>query len=165
MLVRRNLPAKETAMKAIVTTLAAVLAIMLGTAAAQATQTVQATQVTPATDPQKQMPPEVILTGCVVQGSSPTVFILDNAKKDPASTAEKGVRYLLASVIEDVDLRTHLNHEVRITGEVDAKVSADPVTAPPVPPVPPPPTDLEKALPKLKAKSVTMVSDTCAAVR
>jgi hypothetical protein len=149
-------------MRATVTTLAAVLAITLGTAAAQATQTAQTTQAAPTTqEPQKQMPPEVTLTGCVVQGSSPTVFILDNAKKDPASTTEKGVRYVLASAVEDVDLRTHLNHEVRIVGEVDIKVSADPVT-PPVPPVPP---DPEKNLPKLKAKSVTMVSDTCGLLR
>jgi hypothetical protein len=149
-------------MRATVTTLAAVLAITLGTAAAQATQTAQTTQAAPTTqEPQKQMPPEVTLTGCVVQGSSPTVFILDNAKKDPASTTEKGVRYVLASAVEDVDLRTHLNHEVRIVGEVDIKVSADPVT-PPVPPVPP---DPEKNLPRLKAKSVTMVSDTCGLLR
>jgi hypothetical protein len=154
-------------MKAAVTTLAAVLAITLGTAATQATQTpvTQTTPATQATDPQKQMPPEVTLTGCVIQGSSPTVFLLSNAKKDPASATEKGVQYLLASTVEDVDLRTHLNHEVRIVGEVDAKVSADPVTVPPVPPVPPAPTDPEKSLPKLKAKSVTMVSDTCALVR
>ena len=152
-------------MKATVTTLAAVLAFTLGTAAAQTTQT-QAPPAAPAPQATDQkMPPEVTLTGCVVQGSSPTVFILDNAKKDPASTTEKGVRYFLASTVEDVDLRTHLNHEVRIVGEVDAKVSADPVTQPPVPPVPPPPTDPEKLLPKLKAKSVTMVSDTCALVR
>jgi hypothetical protein len=149
-------------MRATVTTLAAVLAITLGTAAAQATQTAQTTQAAPTTqEPQKQMPPEVTLTGCVVQGSSPTVFILDNAKKDPASTTEKGVRYVLASAVEDVDLRTHLNHEVRIVGEVDIKVSADPVT-PPVPPMPP---DPEKNLPRLKAKSVTMVSDTCGLIR
>ena len=138
-------------MKRTVTTLAAVLAITLGTAATQATE-------------QKKTPPEVTLTGCVVQGSSPTVFILDNAKIDPASTTEKGVKYILASAVEDVDLRTHLNKEVRIVGEVDVKVKADPVT-PPVPPVPPVPPDPEKDLPKLTAKSVTMVSDTCTLVR
>ena len=154
-------------MKAIVPAFAAVLAITLGTAATQATpQTPQAppAPVPQATDQQKQ-PPEVILTGCIVQGSSPTVFIFDNAKKDPSNATEKGVRYFLASAVEDVDLRTHLNHEVRIVGEVDVKVSADPVTAPPVPPVPPPPTDPERLLPKLTAKSVTMVSDTCQMVR
>jgi hypothetical protein len=151
-------------MKATVTTLVAAVALTLGTAAPQAAQTSQATPPAQAA-PQKQVPPEVVLTGCIVQGSSPTVFILDNAKKEPDNANEKGVKYLLASAVEDVDLRTHLNHQVRITGEVDVKVSADPVTAPPVPPTPPPPTDPEKVLPKLTAKSVTMVSDTCATVR
>ena len=149
-------------MKATVTTLAAVLAFTLGTAAAQTTQT-QAPPAAPAPQAteQQKTPPEVTVTGCVVQGSSPTVFILDNAKVDPASTTEKGVRYILAKKDEDIDLLTHLNKQVRITGEVDAKVTADPVT-PTTPPVPP---DPEKTLPKLKAKSVTMVSDTCALVR
>ena len=152
-------------MKAIVTAFAVVVAVTLGTAATQAAQvpqTAQPTQTVPAD--QKKVPPDVTLTGCIIQGSSPTVFILDNAKLDPASTTEKGVRYLVAGVSEDVDIRTHLNKQVRIVGEVDAKVSADPVTVPPVPPVTPP-TDPEKGLSKLKAKSVTMVSDTCATVR
>jgi hypothetical protein len=154
-------------MKATVNTaFAVVLAVTLGVAATQASQTpqtVQPAQSTPTT--QKQVPPEVTLTGCIVQGSSPTVFILDNAKKDPSNATEKGERYLLEKASEDVDIRTQLNHQVRIVGEVDAKVSADPVTAPPVPPVPPPPTDPEKSLSKLTVKSLTMVSDTCATVR
>jgi hypothetical protein len=152
-------------MKATVTAFAVVLAVTLGAAATQATQVPQTTQSTQAaqTD-QKLVPPDVTLTGCIVQGSSPTVFILDNAKKDPADAKEKGVRYLLASVSEDVDIRTQLNHQVRVVAEVDAKVSADPVTVPPVPPTQPP-TDVEKSLSKLKVKSVTMVSDTCATVR
>ena len=151
-------------MKATVTTFAVVLAVSLGVAtqAAQVPQTAQPTQTAQAD--QKKVPPDVILTGCIIQGSSPTVFLFDNAKKDPADTKEKGVRYLLASVSEDVDIRNQLNHQVRIVGEVDAVVSADPVTVPPVPPVQPPP-DPEKSLSKLKVKSVTMVSDTCATVR
>ena len=151
-------------MKATVTSFAVVLAVTLGVAATEATQVPQTAQPTQAAQDQKQVPPDVTLTGCIIQGSSPTVFILDNAKKDPADTKEKGVRYLLASVSEDVDIRTQLNHQVRVVAEVDAKVSADPVTAPPVPPVQPP-TDPEKSLSKLKVKSVTMVSDTCATVR
>jgi hypothetical protein len=154
-------------MKATVSTLAVVLAITLGAAATQATQTTQPTQTQTQTQTQttQKQPPEVILTGCVIQGSSPTVFLFENARKDANSTTEKGMKYLIASTIEDIDLRSHLNHQVRIVAEVDAVVSADPVTVPPVPPTPPSPTDQEKALPKLKAKSVTMVSDTCATVR
>jgi hypothetical protein len=141
-------------MKATVTTIAAVLAITLGTAAAQATQTVQTAPAVQAPDSQKSS--DVTVTGCVIQGSSPTVFILDNAKKDPASTTEKGLRFILAAKDDDVDLRTNLNKEVRVVGEIDAKVSDDPPTVPP---------DPEKTLPKFKAKTVTMVADTCTAGR
>ena len=151
-------------MKATVTAFAVVVAATLGAAVTQATQVPQTAPSTQAAQDQKKVPPDVTLTGCIIQGSSPTVFILDNAKLDPASTTEKGVRYLVAGVSEDVDVRGHLNKQVRIVGEVDAKVSADPVTVPPVPQVTPP-TDPEKSLSKLKAKSVTMVSDTCATVR
>lgn len=164
-------------MKQTVATLAAAVAVALGTAA----YAVQAPQTPLATDSQKKTPPEVVLTGCVIQGSGPTVFIFDNAKKEANSALEKGVRYLLVSTVEDVDLRAHLNHEVRIVGEVDIKVSATPATPAmppstppttppvtpatrPVPPEPQTPAD-EKTLPKLTAKSVTMVSDTCSMVR
>jgi hypothetical protein len=173
-----TLPAKEIVMKQTVATLAAAVAIAFGTAA----YAVQAPQTPQTPESQKKTPPEVVLTGCVIQGSGPTVFIFDNAKKEANSAVEKGVRYLLVSTVEDVDLRAHLNHEVRIVGEVDIKVSATPatpatppstppttppVTTPatrPVPPDPQTPAD-EKTLPKLTAKSVTMVSDTCSMVR
>ncbi len=147
-------------MKSTVTTLAAVVAITLGTSA------IQARQETPK---QKISPPEVTLTGCVIQGATPTEFFLDNAKKDPASTEEKGVKYLLATTAEDIDLRKHLNHEVRVVGEVDLKVVSTTPAMPPTPPttVPPDPQRpvVEKNLPKLSAKNVTMVSDTCAMTR
>lgn len=137
-------------MKATLTTLAAAAVVALGTTVAEARQ---------AAGEQKQPPPaEVILTGCIVQGSSPTVFLFENAKKDPASQAEKGVKYLLVATAEDVDLRTHLNHEVRVVGEIDAKVVSLPV-------IPPEKAPAESGLPRLNAKSVTMVSNTCSLAR
>ena len=99
---------------------------------------------------QARVQPEVVLTGCVVQGASPTAFVFDNAKKDP-SAPEKGERYLLTSTVETIDLRTHINHAVRITGEVDLRISAMPSRDA---------TD-ERTLPRLIVKSVTMVSDKC----
>lgn len=151
-------------MKPTVTAFAAAVAIALGTAA------IEARQATTQTTPQKKTPPEVTLTGCIVQGSGPTVFIFDNARKDPDNAVEKGVRYIVVSAAEDLDLRAHLNHQVRIVGEVDLKVAtttttpATPPSTPPVPPDPQRPAD-ERTLPKLSAKSVTMVSDTCSLVR
>ena len=140
-------------MKAALTSLATVLVFTLAASGAQAQQ---------ATIRQGLTPPDVTLTGCIVQGSTSTVFIFDNAKKDPNSALEKGARYLLTSVVEDVDLRTHLNHEVRIVAEVDLKVSAMPVREPAG--SKPGPGE-ERTLPRLNAKSLTMVSNTCSLVR
>ena len=101
--------------------------------------------------PQKPAVAEVTLTGCLVQGSTPAVFIFENARKDPKSTTEPAVKYIVLASTEDLNLRTHLNHQVRISGLPDGKVA-------------PPTTQKveEKDLPKLSAKSVTMVADTCA---
>lgn len=98
-----------------------------------------------------QPPPDVTLRGCVLQGSAPAVFVLDNAKKDPKSTTEKGVRYLLIAGTEDLMLRAHVNHLVEMIGQVVAKPApraGQPVT--------------EKDLSTFTAKSLTMVADTCA---
>ena len=133
-------------MKSTITTLAVILAVTLAIDARQ--------------EPVRQRvtAPEVVLTGCLVQGSSPAVFIFDNAKKDPKSAVEKGERYLLRPTIEDVDLRTHLKHQVRITGEVDMRVSAMPTRevgmSDPARPA-------EPTLQRLIVKTVTMVSDKC----
>jgi hypothetical protein len=108
--------------------------------------------------PRKPALPEVVLTGCLVQGTSSTVFIFDNAKKDATSALEKGERYLLTSVVEDVDLRTHLNHMVRITGEVDLRVSTMPIREPVGSN---PRAGEERTLPRLNARSITLVSDKC----
>ena len=98
--------------------------------------------------PQSSPKPDVMLTGCIIQGSSPAVFLLDNAKKDPKDTNEKGARYLIVAVGEDLNLRSNLNHEVQMEGQPEIKVlPAGKVE--------------EKDLPRFSAKSVTLVSNTC----
>jgi hypothetical protein len=58
---------------------------------------------------------------------------------------------------EDLFLRNHLNHEVTVRGEARAgKAPADPPSGEAME---------EKDLPTLTAKSVEMVSDTCAVVK
>lgn len=108
-------------------------------------------QAKPATPDQKN-PPDVSVTGCVTQGSGPTVFILDNARMNPRDTNEKGKSYLLVAATEDLGLAKHLNHQVSVTGIAEVKVPT---------PAPAGQKPAEKDLPKLTAKSVTMVSDTC----
>lgn len=148
-------------MRATITAFGAAIAITLAATAGTQAQQVSVPQSAPQNVPQRRTPAEVILTGCIVQGSTPTVFLFD-AKKDPASAVEKAERYLLIPAAEDLVLRPHLNHVVRITGEFEMKVSAMPVS-PAMRPTPAQPGD-ERTMQRLNAKSLTMVSDKCAQV-
>jgi hypothetical protein len=106
---------------------------------------------TPQTPAAKDAPADVTLTGCLVQGSAPNVFVFQNAKKDAKSTSEKGVSYVVVASSETINLRSHLNHEIQVTGQSDGKIA---------------PMSSERAseteLPKLSAKNVTMIANTCA---
>jgi hypothetical protein len=112
-------------------------------------QTGQAGQAQAQAAAQVQKPAEVTLTGCLIQGSTPTTFVLDKAKKDPASRTETTVSYVLISKVENMDLTRFLNHQVRVTGAPDPK-------APPANPA------AEKDLPRLTASAIVNVADTCA---
>ena len=54
--------------------------------------------------PQQEKQMEVTLTGCLIQGSGPTVFVLDKAKKNPTDRDEAGQSFVVVSKVEDVDL-------------------------------------------------------------
>ena len=117
-------------------------------------QSAPPTQTQPPQDPQQkeQKVPEITLTGCVIQGSAPEIFLLSGAKKDPDDTKETGTTYFLVANSGDLNLKAHLNHSVRITGVAELKT----------PPVPPPGGKVEeKDLLKFTAKAATMVSDRC----
>jgi len=107
-----------------------------------------------AQDPQKTPPPDVTLTGCLVQGSTPAIYLFDNAKKDRNDKGEKAMKYLVLISGEDLDLRSHLNKEVTMTGRVELKPA--PAPGKPV---------LEKDLSTFATKSVTLVSDTCGSAK
>ena len=140
-----------------------VLGLVVGSAMATAMVAAQGTTPPPPppNPPQQQQQPaapqqtadkDVIVTGCVLQGSAPTVFILDNARVDPEDRNEKSRTYVLVASAEDLMLRSHLNHEVRVTGLAELKTV----------PVPPPGQKVaEKDLPKFTAKAITMVADRC----
>ena len=95
---------------------------------------------------------EVSLTGCLVQGTGPAVFILENAKVDPSDRSQNGRSYLLAASSSSVSFREHLNHEVRIDGMAEVKMVPDQPAGQPV---------KESDLPKLKATKLTHVASTC----
>ena len=95
---------------------------------------------------------EVSLTGCLVQGTGPDVFILENAKADPRDASQKGWTYVLASGAAAVSFREHLNNEVRIDGMAEMKMPAPPAAGESV---------KESDLPKLKATKIAHVATTC----
>lgn len=66
-------------------------------------------QQTPPPPPPQQ---EISLIGCLVQGSQPSIFILEHAKPATGTTQEVGTRYMVVPESKDVDLLSHLNHEV-----------------------------------------------------
>jgi len=118
------------------------------------------------------------LTGCLIQGSGPAIFLLENAKVtaeagskqlDQASQAGQhpssikgtfnGVTYLVTVSAMSVDLKSQLNREVTITGTGDPDVSSAAVQAPSQNA-----RMNEKDLPKFVARSVTKVGDSCSKV-
>jgi hypothetical protein len=111
-------------------------------------------QTPPPQTPQTQKAPEISLTGCIIQGSAPSIFLFSGAKKDPDDAKEIGQTYFLVADAADLNFKPHLNHSVRLTGTAELKT-------PPV--VPPGGKVAEKDLLKFTAKSATMVSDRCPA--
>jgi hypothetical protein len=121
----------------------------LGSAIA-ATTIVAGAQTPP---PQTPKPADVTVTGCVIRGSDPTVFVLDNARMDPKSTQEVAKKYVLVSGAEDMPLKDLIDHEVTATGVVMAHANMK-ATLPPT---------AEKDLPVLTARTIATVADRCMA--
>jgi hypothetical protein len=94
--------------------------------------------------------PEISVTGCLAQGSMPSVFILENAKSSSGTTQETSSRYVVLAESKAVDLLKHVNNEVQLKGSPEGVV-------------PPPEKQRdEKSLPKLRATALLLISNTCA---
>jgi hypothetical protein len=76
-----------------------------------------------------QKPADVTLTGCLVQGSGPNVFILEYAKASTDPTTAAGKSYVI-NVTGSADLKPHLNHQVRIVGSESAMGSSSSSSSP-----------------------------------
>ena len=112
------------------------------------------------------------LTGCLVQGSGPTVFLLENAKiaadisstrsaspsgqSTASSVGVTGKTYVVSAIASSVDLKSQLNHQVTITGTGDAATASASAPAPAQNA-----RMSEKDMPKFSAKTVTKIADTC----
>jgi hypothetical protein len=128
------------------------LTLATGVVFAQSTQQ----QRPPVTPQQQQQKPEVTLTGCVTQGSAPTVFILENARLKVDDKGEKGKSYMLVAAAEDLNFAKNVNHEVTVTGVADPKTVVTPPAGQKIE---------EKDLPKLSAKSMVVIADKCSPTR
>lgn len=121
-----------------------------------AAQVQQQAPPTPQAQQEQTEKPDVSLTGCLVQGSGPNVFILESARMDPEDETEKTKAYMIVAATEDLFLRNHVDNQVTIRGAAEDKM------------VPTPPAGEqvnETDLPKLNAKGITAVADTCTPVR
>lgn len=128
-----------------------VIASMLSTLAFAATTTVA--QSVPA-EPQAKPATDITVTGCLIQGSGPAVFVLDRARMNADNPNEKSAKYRVVAKGEDMGLPTHLNHQVALTGATVMK-TIDSQTG----------TEEERGLPTFEAKSMVMIADRCAAVK
>lgn len=120
------------------------------------------------------------ITGCLVQGSTPTTYVLQHAKisgndamasqsgkadatkaetsRNDATKADAGKSFVLtAAAGQNVDFRSQLNRQVTVTGSTDDKLAWSAATATPSSMM------NEKELPKIVATSVTKVADVCTA--
>lgn len=104
---------------------------------------------------QQQTPPpperqEITVSGCLAQGSMPSVFILENAKSPTGTTQETSARYVVVAESKTVDLLKHVNNEVQLKGAPEGVI-------------PPPEKQRdEKSLPRLRASALMLISNTCA---
>ena len=107
---------------------------------------------------------DVTLSGCLVQGSSPNVYIIENAKTSTALPSDKGKSYVLTvAPSATVDFRSQLNHQVRIVGLTDDKSAM--IATPPAAGAPSASTPVvkvdEKDMPKFTTRTLSRISDTC----
>jgi hypothetical protein len=109
----------------------------------------------PASAPKPQEE-ETTLTGCLVQGSGPTVFILENAKLASAAKNAKGQSYVLEISAPPDKIKTVVNHSVTIVGTAEAKAVSEMPSAGS--------KRSESDLPKLAAKRISPTSQTCSSM-
>ena len=102
---------------------------------------------------------DITLTGCLIQGSAPNVFVLEDAKASTAAAGDTGKSYVVV-VTGAADLKPHLNHQVRIVGAENASVKVTPTPGGAQVEVK---QNDESSFPRLNARTVTMVANTCPA--
>jgi len=97
---------------------------------------------------------DLTITGCLTQGSSPTSFVLNNARlaTDDKSKPGKTFQVIADSSAKGVDLKSHIGHEISVVGAAEMKPAPVPAAGQKID---------DKDLPKLNAKTLSMISDRC----
>jgi hypothetical protein len=111
----------------------------------------------PAAAPDQKDSDDTTLKGCLVQGSAPNVYILENAKLATDSSSAKGERYVVEIGAKPEQIQQILNSQVEVSGKAEEKAAAAGAEK----------KDDKKAdessLPKLTAKRISRVAATCPA--
>jgi hypothetical protein len=92
---------------------------------------------------------DVTFKGCLIQGSTPTTFILENAKSDAPDA--KAHNFVVEIQAQPDQIKSIVNTHVQVTGTADKVESDDSKTRD------------EKDMPKLTAKRITRLAATCPA--
>src|SRR4051794_15609427 len=68
----------------------------------------------------QKTPTDVTFTGCVIEGSSPSIYLLVNAldPKSPVDPSSKAIAFRLTGAKEDLDFQPNVNHRVQVTGKL-----------------------------------------------
>jgi hypothetical protein len=111
-----------------------------------------------AASPSQESSDDTTLKGCLIQGSSPTTFFLDNATLATAAAGSKGQRYVVEISAQPDQIKSILNTHVQIVGTADAKGESASASEERK-------SDDKKEsdLPKLTAKRITRLAATCPA--
>jgi hypothetical protein len=100
-------------------------------------------------------------------GSASSASGSQASRSASASSATRGITYRLdeASGAKDLDFKTNLNHEVRLTGTLDrSSMSSSSSSSSASQSASAGQKVDEKSLPKFSAKTVTKIADTCSAI-
>ena len=106
-------------------------------------------------------PQTITVTGCVTPdtmatpGTGSPRFILSSIEPQGGAKSRSTVTGYTLMPAADVNLGTHLNHKVQVTGTVDTATTSSPTSAQPSSP------NTSSAMPSFRVTSVKMVSETC----
>jgi hypothetical protein len=117
--------------------------------------------------------PVISLTGCLVPGKAPGVFLLESARTPAQGSSEPGKTYAITSAASGLNLLKNLNHRVTLSGwettsppsalatpssdaTVESRLTGSPATTDG--------TD-ERLLPTFTASRVTAIADACRPTR